>query len=382
MSGVKIMHIISGLHVGGAEMMLYRLLLNIDQPSLVISLTQHGELTEKIRQQGVEVIELERASIFSTVKKLLSLIDQHQPKLIQSWLYRADLIAGIAGRIKHIPVIWNVRQTQVARVVGQNHIWLIQRLNALLSYLLPKQIVYCAEAAKASHVDIGFSKKRAIVISNGVDTQTFFPNNALRSKQRQQWNIDHEEVLIGMVGRFDPLKNHSRFLRIIDQVIDHMIKACPHLVTKAVLVGRGINQDNTILTNLIAQYSLEDYVLLIDEVEDVVSVFNGLDMHILTSDNEGWPNVIGEALSVGLPCVATDVGDVASILIEQGTVFSVDDESGFANAVINQIIKHSSMSDSQRQQQANNNHQFAQKQCSLQKTLKQYDDLYSFYLSA
>ncbi len=80
------MHVISGLHVGGAEMMLLRLLSSSQLPVeriIVVSLTQHGELASKIRQLGVEVIELPRSSFLNTLKQLGQLIDQRQPYLIQ-----------------------------------------------------------------------------------------------------------------------------------------------------------------------------------------------------------------------------------------------------------------------------------------------------------
>ncbi len=363
------MHVISGLHVGGAEMMLYRLLANSQsQDAVVVSFTSQGELATKIRQLGIEVIELNRGSLIATCRQLLSLIDQHKPQLIQSWLYRADLIAGIAARIKRTPVAWNVRQTQVGVVQGQRHIWLTQRLNALLSWFLPTKIVYCAEAARLSHEAIGYAKQKSVVINNGIDTEKYALHENLRRKQRQDWEVFNNDVVIGMVGRFDPLKNHQRFVCIVNKVI----KACPQHNIKAVLVGRGINKSNLTLMRTINALGLREKFLLIDETEDMVSAYSAMDIHLLTSDNEGWPNALGEALSMGLPCVSTDVGDVGVMMYDKSAVIDVNDESAFVQSVVNYV----NLSSGERWKLAKMNRGFVQKNSSLESTVNGYDALY------
>ena len=114
----QVMHVISGLRVGGAETMLYRLLSqsSLQKNSVVISLSSGGELTEKIRQLGVEVIELPRGSLFNTLKQLVEQIQLYKPNVLQSWLYRADLLTSWVAWRARIPLIWNVRQTEVAKV--------------------------------------------------------------------------------------------------------------------------------------------------------------------------------------------------------------------------------------------------------------------------
>jgi glycosyltransferase involved in cell wall biosynthesis len=339
----------------------------------VVSFTEKGELAEKIRQLGIEVIELKRGSFFAVFRQLIKLVNQYQPNVMQSWLYRADLVSGLVGRIKGIPVVWNIRQTQVAKVRGQNHIWLIQRLNALLSHILPRQIIYCAQAAKSSHEAIGFSRTKNLVINNGIDTNKFKSDESLRTRQRHQWEIDGDECLIGMVGRFDPLKNHARFLRIVSKAV----QLCPELNIRAVLIGRGINKDNKELNSLIQKCQLNEQIILVDETDEIISALNAMDVHVLTSDNEGWPNVLGEALSVGLPCVTTNVGDVKMMMSDQDSVIAVNDENRFVDKLIEKMI----LQKEQRQQLAEQNRRFIHEHCSLESTVKEYDDLYSTYLS-
>ena len=241
-----VMHVISSLNIGGAEMMLYRLLQRSNtSPSIVVSLTKGGELTAQIRKLNIEVIEIERTSLIQSLFLLQKIVKKFQPKVIQSWLYRADLLSLIISGKQKIPVIWNIRQTEVGRVKNQFHIWFIQRLNAKLSKM-PHLIVYCANAAKLSHESIGYHSNHAVVIPNGVDTEKYDFNEQLRKQYREKWNIDPDEIVIGMIGRFDPLKNHARFCRIFRKVQEHFSEKS----LKAMLVGRGINQENTELTKI------------------------------------------------------------------------------------------------------------------------------------
>lgn len=369
-NSLKVMHIISGLSVGGAEMMLYRLLSysQLQQQSIVVSLTADGELVDKIRQLGIEVIELERGSIISAIKQLSSVVEQRQPAMLQSWLYRADLLAAWVAWRKKLPLIWNVRQTEVGKVRGQTHIWWAQRLSAIVSKIIPRKIVYCAQAARVSHEKIGYAAAKGVVICNGIDTQKLVFDESLRRSQRQTWNAHNDEMLIGMVGRYDPLKNHARFLRVLRDV--RML--CPKTDVKGVLVGRGIHSNNTALMTLIQQYGLVGQVLLVEEVADVLPVYCALDVHLLSSDNEGWPNVLAEAMSIGLPCVSTNVGDVAFILDEASAAIDIANEDQLAE----KVAEYVQLSKSERWKLGKLNREKIQKNSSLQSSVARYDDLY------
>ena len=367
---IKVMHVISGLHVGGAEMMLYRLLSksSLQKNSVVVSLSSGGELAEKIRQLDIEVIELPRGSMINTFKRLNEQVQQSQPNVLQSWLYRADLISAWVAWRTQTPLIWNVRQTEVAKVEQQTHIWWAQRIAAKVSKWIPKKIIFCAEAARISHEQIGYQQSKGVIINNGIDTHMLAFNESLRSSQRRDWNVTDNEILIGMVGRYDPLKNHARFIRVLQNVI---VK-CSQQTVKGVLVGRGIHAENKDLMELIRRYELHDKIILIDELENILPVYCALDIHLLTSDNEGWPNVLAEAMSVGLPCVATDVGDVGVILEDQTAVIDKNNEDQMAK----QVAELVQMSDKDRLKIGKLNREKIQQNSSLQSAVERYDDLY------
>jgi len=376
MSQNVIMHVISGLHTGGAEMMLLRLLKQqkvvVKENTIVVSLTQGGAIAEGLREAGIKVVQLPRASFIKSFVALNRLVSEYNPNLIQSWLYRADLLAGLVGRLRRVNVIWNVRQTETARVNGQVHIWVIQRLNALLSYIIPSEIVYCAHAAKKSHQGIGYSKSKGVIISNGVDTERFLPDMKLKANKRHSLGIADDEFVIGMVARLDPLKNHERFFRVMNDVFKSKLQQKIRLL----LVGRNIDTSNTALSYMLEQYDLEDESLLVGEQEDIPSFLNAMDIHLLTSDSEGWPNVLGEAMSSGCLCVATDVGDVSHILkMDSDSVVAKHDEVAMAK----RITRFIGMSEQERVNWSKEARESIQQQYSLDETIEQYNRLYSDY---
>jgi len=371
-----VMHVISGLHTGGAEMMLLRLLkagtARDKENMIVVSLTEGGVIAQELRDHGVEVVQLPRSSFIKSITALSKLVSEYNPKLIQSWLYRADLLAGLVGRLRGVSVIWNVRQTETSKVSGQAHIWLIQRINALLSYVLPKEIIYCAKAAKSSHQKIGYSKSKGLVISNGVDTDKYQPSQELRSEQRGSLGIDEDEVIVGMVARLDPLKNHQRFFRVM---VDVIRKSTQNKI-KLLLVGKGMTTDNNMVSEMIDQHEMQDHCLLVGEQKDIPCFLNAMDIHLLTSDSEGWPNVLGEAMSAGCLCVATDVGDVAQILgVDPASVIAKSDEK----TMVERVISFIEMADQEKENWSEKARESIQRQYSLDETIEQYNRLYSDY---
>lgn len=372
---VKVIHIISGLHVGGAEMMLYRLLQNTSyQEAVVVSLKSEGKVSTMIRELNIPVYHLgltRNPFSLSNLSELTRLIEKYQPHVVQSWLYAADLLGGYIVKRNNRPIVWNIRQSETAWVAKQWHIACMQRLSAFLSKGLPDKIVYCAHTAKKSHQAIGYRKQDSLVVANGVDTDRFVRNQSVRERIRKQWGIDDDTKAIGMVGRYDVLKNQHRFLRVFSKVLQQFEQPL-----KAVLIGRGINEDNDALVQDIKRLGLEKHCLLLGESSEIPEIMNGLDIHLLTSDNEGWPNVLAEAMSCELPCIATKVGDVAEILGSAEYVVHVDNE----NEMVNACNKLLAMNNQQLRKIGEQHRQRVIEHFSLSKTVSDYDALYLSYL--
>ena len=377
MNTASVMHVITGLEVGGAERMLSNIALRTRYPSVVVSLKTEGRIGRRLKAQNIPVHALNLSrnlSVFTGVSVLRKLVDQYQPAVIQSWLYAADLIAGYVAQRTKTPIVWNVRQSETRWGPGQKHIALNQRINAKLSTRWPSKIIFCGDIAYNRHMAIGYDQTRGIVIPNGIDTEMFRPNPTARTHFRQRWNIDEGCYLIGMVGRYDPLKNHRRFLQVLARLKTDVDKP-----VHAVLIGRGVESANKELYQHIDNLGLRDHCTLLGERDDISEAMNAFDLYLLTSDSEGWPNVLGEAMACGRCCVATDVGDVCQLMGETGHVVKpADDVSAFVNACRRVLA----LGQSQREQRGQAARDRIVDRFSLKESVRRYDKIYASYLDS
>jgi glycosyltransferase involved in cell wall biosynthesis len=194
---VKIIHIITGLSTGGAEMMLFKLLSKINRDKFqpeVVSLTDAGPVADKIKTLGIPVHELgmKRGGFHpAAVIKLSLLLRNKKPDLVQTWLYHSDLVGGIAAKLSgRTKLFWSIRQSNIdADSNKRSTIW-IAKTCAKLSSWLPDKIICCSHAAQESHVALGYSKEKIVVIPNGFNLDKFHPDNESRSSVRKELNLD------------------------------------------------------------------------------------------------------------------------------------------------------------------------------------------------
>jgi glycosyltransferase involved in cell wall biosynthesis len=231
-------------------------------------------------------------------------------------MYHADLVGGIAARLGSAPpVIWNIRHTLVRRSDLKHSTLLVARVNAALSRLIPARIVCCAESALETHLRLGYARDKMLVIPNGFDLELFRPNPTARAEVRFALGVDETSPLIGMCGRFDLQKDHNNFFRAAG--ILHATRPDANFV----LWGRGVDSANSLLAKWISAEDLQASVHLLGFRTDSQHINAALDIGTLSAAyGEAFPNVIGEAMSCGIPCVVTDVGDSAKIVGNTGRV--------------------------------------------------------------
>lgn len=322
---LKLCHIITGLDTGGAEMMLYKLLSCIDQEAFdveVISLTDIGPIGQRIQALEVPVRALGmRRGIPSAshIMRLASWLRRGQPHIVQTWMYHADLAGGLAGRLAgHDRIAWNIRQSDlVANSSKRSTIWTIKTC-AHLSRKVPARIVCCSHASERIHTALGYAADKMVVIPNGFDLTAYHPDPVARLSVRQELGLAEDAPLIGLVGRFHPQKDHQTFVQAV--ALLHARLPNVHFV----LCGDGIDCNNPQLTGWIEAAGVCDVCHLLGRRSDIPRISAALD--ILTSSSafgEGFPNVVGEAMACGVPCVVTDVGDSALIVGETGRVVPI-----------------------------------------------------------
>lgn len=329
-----VMHIITGLSVGGAEKMLLKLLKHSDAQKfehIVISLTSGGGVAEEIRMLGLQVKVLNMSGVIRGVKAiydLLKIIRNYKPSIIQTWMYHADLIGGIVARLLGIKnVVWNIRNGSLSKGKSTKSTILIMRVSAFLSGVVPKKIITCSYDAMNIHTGIGYDPGKIMVIPNGFDSKVFFHNDDVRKKVRDRIGITQDSIIIAKIARYDPQKDHENFINAAS-ILDRRLSNVSYL-----LCGDRIVWENDALVNLIDSLEMRDSFYLLGRRKDVSEIIAASDIVSLTSSfGEAFPNVIGEALLCEVPCVATDVGDSARIIGNAGYIVPPNDSVALSEA--------------------------------------------------
>lgn len=331
---VRIVHIIVGLNVGGAELMLKRLALSFQghksYEHSVISLTSIGNVGAQLRNAGIEVHSLGISSTASfpvAIWRLFLLIRSLRPAVVQTWMYHADFLGGWIGWLLGCKVLWGIRSTGIPQGRGSSTWWLV-RVNAICSNFLPHKIICCADSAKKAHTAIGFAAKKMLVIPNGYDFSDFSFNGADRELVRQRVGFKPSDIVIGIVGRFDALKDFQNFIA----AAKFASLECPE--ARFLMVGRGLDPGNLVLREWIAAEGLDEKFSLIGEQAHIPSYLAAMDIFCLSSKQEAFPNVVVEAMAIGLPCVVTNAGDAAAIVGEWGWVIPVKNSIALGRGLV------------------------------------------------
>lgn len=330
---MKVLHLITDLDTGGAEMMLYKLLSHSDRRNVeaqVVSLTDIGPVGRKIRELGTPVRALEmRRGVPNPAGalKLTRILKKKPPQIIQSWMYHADLIGGLAALLAgRIPVVWGIRHSNLdPKSIKRSTIW-TARACAWLSRWLPARIVCCSDASRLAHERLGYAAEKMVVIHNGFDLTSFKPDPPARLAVRNELSIPEDALLIGLAGRFNPQKDHRSFISAAARLYNS------HPGVYFLLCGENVTWENAQLVEWIKESGIASRCRLLGRREDVPRLTASMDIASSASSSEGFPNVIGEAMASGVPCVVTDVGDSARIVGDTGRTVPPGDPLSLAEA--------------------------------------------------
>lgn len=328
----SVVHVITDLKDGGAEAALYRLC-SVEGRAWVphvISLMGPGKYGPKLEAAGVPVISMNmpqgRVSL-SGLWLLWRTLRKIQPQAVQTWMYHADFLGGVTARLAGIRnVHWGVHNSVL--VPGQNSrsTILIAHLCAWLSHFVPRTVICCAQKAADVHRALGYRASALRTIPNGYDLEQFRPSREQRSAVRHELGFA-DEAIIGFVARYDPAKDHANLLSALAVLRQKSVAVF------CLLVGSGMDDSNIKLKEHIARHGLEDQVILLGRRDDIPSIMNAIDVHVLSSSAEAFPNVLAEAMACGTPCVSTDVGDAVDIVGESGWIVRPGDPQALAEKI-------------------------------------------------
>ncbi|UNL85798.1 glycosyltransferase [Priestia koreensis] len=321
----KILHLIVGLKTGGAERMLQKLVLNMNNGAFeqkIITLTSLGPIGVELRKKGFEIFELNMRkdilSLFKVYGEIKNIIGVYTPDVVVPWMYHSIFLTVVFKRIfsKDTRFIWNIRHTiydlKHEKIITTNIIKFLIKHSTI-----PQAIIYNSEESRKSHEKLGYHKSNGKVLLNGFDSQIFKPTPYL---------INSEYFVIGIVARYHPLKDYPTFLEAASIFVKKNLK------TRFVMVGRGVDRCNTELMDLIKKYNLENHVDLRGERKDIERIITNFNVFTLSSYSESFPNVLGEAMLCGVPCVSTDVGMASDIVSSYGLIVDKQEPFQIADA--------------------------------------------------
>ncbi len=317
--------------------MLRKLVLGHDRKRVSPAIISCGDLGVHgiaIKAAGIPVWCLNMRRGLLTPTALMSLakkIRHFRPHLVQSWLYHADLVVSLVRLLEPVARearwTWNIRCSQAEVGSGWSFLRLLTTILAQISDR-PDAVFANSRAGIVHHGRIGYHPRRWIPLPNGFDCVKFRPDSSAKAGLCRELNIPGEIEIVTLVARFDPLKDHDTFLSAIAR---SRVK-CPRI--HVVMVGSGITNKNQTLMTKVTQHGLESAVSLLGEREDIPSIMAASSVVALSSVAEGFPNVIGEAMACGTPCVVTDVGDSLWIVGDTGVVVPPKDSSALADGIV------------------------------------------------
>ena len=328
---MKLLHIITSLGDGGAELTLFKICkYDTINNHVVISLKDQGKYYSLLNKLGVKVFCL-NMSFFSIYKFffLINLIRSLKPDIVQTWLVHADFLGGIAARLAGVKnIIWNVRYSNIEISKSKLNTVLILKLLSILSYSIPQLIIIVSKKAKKIYKIKGYDKKKLKFIPNGYDLSILKIDKIQKINFHKKINLRKTIPIIGNVARYDQQKDHLNLLHALSIIQSKKINFF------CILVGSNIDQKNLNLSSEIKKLKLSNSVKLLGRKNNISEVMNGIDIHVLSSSyGEGFPNVLAESMACGTPCITTNVGDSALIVGKTGWVVPPKNKIKLAKAI-------------------------------------------------
>ena len=335
---IRIVFLVRSLGFGGMERQLLALVKGIDQARFEVTILcfyAGGALLPEFEQAGVPVVTLGKGGRWEVViflGRLVKVIRSLQPDILHAYLPVPNFLAALLKLV--FPRLHIVMGVRTSGKDLRQYDWTF-RVSFWLEKLfsgLADLVIINSLAGKTTYEKKGFNPRKLLVISNGVDTALYRADPQAGAPLRQAWGVP-AGVLVGVIGRLDPMKGHLVFL----QAAARLVSEFPAL--RLVCVGDGPRVYRRKLEEMSVSLGLQERLTWVKARREVAAVYNALDICCSASVfGEGFPNVVGEAMACGIPCVVTDVGDSAMVVGETGRVAPVSDVEALAQALRTMIL--------------------------------------------
>ena len=324
---MKVIHVINSLNKGGAEGNLYRLCkyqkkkyghkINI----IILTLIDNGFYEIHMKKLGIKILTLglkKNDSVFEIIKKFWifrKIIVKLQPDVIQSWMYHSNLISSFSPIQFRRKIIWNIRHTKLRINFSKKMTIIISFICGILSWIVPKKIIYCSTQSSNFHEKNHFySKYKTKFIENGFSDKSFFFSFEKRQFFRRKYKLNDNDIILGFAGRYTKEKNIKSLLIAFSKIKKKYDNVY------LFLAGKDINNQNTEIQFIRTKYNIDKRIFLLDEQKNLLDFYNGIDLFLLTSHTESFPNVLAESMLCETPVLTSNVGNASNIVGECGFI--------------------------------------------------------------
>jgi len=333
---MRILFICRSLDPGGAERQLVTLASSLDGMGHEVGIATFysgGSLEKHLTGSGIKLLRLNKkgrwdaaAFFIRTVKAARSF----KPDIIHGYMSTANILSVMVRPFLGFKCksVFGVRSSDMDL---SRYDWLWKLAHGFETWLSRyADLLIANSTAGLEHSrQSGFSPGKAIVISNGIDVSQFYPDPAAGQALRMGWKISPGEKVVGVVARIDPMKDYPNFFRASAIVLGKQSDV------RFVCVGKGEKSYENAMRREASAAGLGDKIIFAGSRADMLSVYNAFDTLVLPSINgEGFPNVVGEAMACGTPCVVTDVGDAAHVVGDAGIAVPKGDSAVLAGGIM------------------------------------------------
>ena len=342
MSKVKILHIIKSLGRGGAETLLQETLKKHDKEKYefhyIYFLPWKNQMVDSIKKEG-GIVNLFNSKnnifIILQVFKIIRYIKANNIELVHCHLPWAGFVGRMVYLLQKKPVLYTEHNIQ------QRYHWITRLINKLSYNFQTKTIAVSSDVAKSIEITIS-PQIPVVTIANGVDTDLFVRNDLLRALKRKELNIDSNTILIGNIAVFRVQKRLTEWINIFKLVHDHFpeVKGC--------IIGDGLLKQE--ILDHVRKLDLENHIFFPGLQTDVLPWLSSMDIFMMSSEFEGLPIALLEAMSTSCAIVSTDAGGIKEVIRNgiDGLLVSVDHSKELEKSLTyliqqpNEIIRYGS----------------------------------------
>lgn len=360
---VSVLYLNFSMEVGGIETLICEFATRLNSNGFLSSIcvfSGGGSLEKKLESEGVMVgcVEKKEGIDLTVIPRLRRFLREKGIRILHThnyaaWLYGVLAARGIRG-LRHI-------HTEHSNIKKKRRGW-VERL--LIHFT--DRIVCVSDDVKRSMIEHqGISSEYLNVIYNGVDTNRFCPNSFKRKLYKDELGIKHDALIIGIVARLAPVKDHSTLLKAFSKVSEN--------IPEAILLIVGDGELKHTLIKQTSEIGLENNVYFLGERQDIPDLLNVMDIFVLSSLSEGHNMSLLEAMSTGLPVVATDVGGNSEVIVDGVTGFLVPSESpNILGEKIGTLLREEKL----RLQMGKNGRKRAERYFNTNSMIKNYENIY------